>query len=285
MKKMLIILCMTMVTMLLVGVIIIAGLRVQLKAELSEGDSMANYYEHEFETENLRDIEISYISEKIRLYPSDSSKIIIKEHLNSLGNNKPAIITQSNGRLSVKSGKNNNIFGLFNIPTGEEKIEIFLPSGYSKSLSLSTVSGSIQSDSSWAMERFKANSTSGSIKMRGIGAGELDLNTVSGSIQAGGLINGGNVNTTSGSVKLQFHETGGRLSISTVSGGVRLTIPEEEQFRFKGSSVSGRITTFFPVNGSKRNVTGSNGQGGNSERTAMAELTVSTVSGSITVEP
>lgn len=264
-----------------VAFLIVAGSAAMMRGggERREG-SMENIYEHKFDIADIKEIEISYISEKIILYPSDSDELVVKEYLNTTGENMPAIIKNENGRLQVKSGKSQKSWwNIFQIPLGVEKIEVYLPMSYRNSLSLSTVSGSVTSDQSWEMNKVSANSTSGAIKIAGISAKQFSLSTVSGKIVAGKLTGSGNASTTSGSISLESKKVDGDIHASTVSGSVKITVPQKSDFGFKVSTVSGRINSFFelPSKG-KKNVSARYG-----EKTDIS-IDLSTVSGSITIE-
>jgi lia operon protein LiaG len=122
-----------------------------------------------------------------------------------------------------------------------------------------TISGEIFIDE--AHGEVTAKSTSGDIKLSG-GENSINLSTASGEISAensNGTLNvssvsgdikliecsdGGNITTTSGDI---FYECTSLadLTMSSTSGGIKLTVPEESAFNFKAETTSGDIKTYF----------------------------------------
>ncbi len=126
--------------------------------------------------------------------------------------------------------------------------------------------------------RFIGQTVNGGISASGISA-DADAQTVNGGVtlEAGGTARARTVN---GGIRARLGRTDwdGALKLSTVNGGIQLTLPEGLNAEVKASTVNGNIDTDFPlaVSGriSHRSVSGTIGSGGR-------QLELSTVNGAI----
>ncbi len=161
--------------------------------------------------------------------------------------------------------------------TGSIDFVLMVPSSLTE-IEASTVSGKIKIDELESETTQKLNTTSGSISTEG--AYELDAKSVSGSIDF--KAHGGDIRATTTSGRISG-ESGSvidgrsRITIKSVSGGVRLKLDELDNADIDLHSVSGSVNTDFPVMVSsvKNNtIKGKIGDGGSS-------IEMNTVSGSI----
>lgn len=111
--------------------------------------------------------------------------------------------------------------------------------------------------------------------------GSVNLDTVNGSIEAEGLAGNGNFETVNGSVRVAYATmpTGGRISLDTVNGTCKLTLPSDAAFDFDADTVNGRINCDFPItlqNSGKREMHGTVNGGG-------TRVNLESVNGGLTV--
>lgn len=206
---------------------------------------------------DIRNIEVSYVSEHIALFPATGEELIVREYMNR---DEPALfasVSIKDGNILIKNGVRQGVFGL------RSHIEVYLPESYAGSLRLTTVGGGVDAAGSWKLAAFtgqtvsgevnvnsveaamiRLSSTSGSVKVARA-AGELTLHSVSGSVKVEQAEGSGSFKTTSGGVRVNFTNLNGRVDASSISGGVRLTLPADASFEFDGRSVSGGIYTGF----------------------------------------
>ena len=104
-------------------------------------------------------------------------------------------------------------------------------------------------------------SVSGNVKINNIG-GKLRSNNVSGATEIQKVLGSVQMNSTSG--KIVVHYLNDVAEIENVSGTIALGLPRTQGYDFKLSSLSGRITTDFPVEGSitRRKIDGTVNGGG-----------------------
>ena len=118
-------------------------------------------------------------------------------------------------------------------------------------LDITTVSGHIKI-SDTVTEKIGFFTTSGGVGMEDIEAEDIDFTTVSGSINIDGSISGKiDGSTTSASVNIDTEVCPERVDLGTVSGHMRLAIPEERGFTAKFSAVSGSFSSDFATTSSK----------------------------------
>lgn len=142
-------------------------------------------------------------------------------------------------------------------------LEVSIPKGYARKLSITTVSADVEVPDSRVAELSLAT-TSGTLRAGSIEAEQAELSSVSGDISVGKLTG-----------SLRAHSTSGDISVG---------LPAEAGFRLDARSVSGRVTCGFPIQlsdgrgeGARHAVVGTVGSGQDS-------LAIDTVSGDIAVK-
>lgn len=228
-----------------------------------------------YSSENLHSINISFISESIRFYLHDSSDIRIVELMSKNPSREElAKVDICNGEINIKNGSR-----LFFI--ARSKVDIYLPRNYYGNLTLRVTSSAIKIEETLRLKNVMMRGVSCSIKGSGIisenidihvGSGSIKLNelagqhhlsTESGAIHIDRIIGGGECKTTSGSIHVAYEKMESSLSLSTISGSVRLFVPEEATFTYHVTTVSGSIHTCFNSNqysSSRNKVQGSVGE-------------------------
>ena len=116
-----------------------------------------------------------------------------------------------------------------------------------QSLRASSVSGRI-SLSDVTGDGVNLSSTSGSLELRNVNAGLLDTGSVSGTQELSGAFVRVDSTGTSGRVSIQSSIVPEFLNISTISGRVEITVPNDgNRISVSHSSVSGRFSSELPV--------------------------------------
>lgn len=142
-----------------------------------------------------------------------------------------------------------------------------------QNLKLSSVSGSVHL-ANCSAETLNASSTSGSVFAEGFSSNIAGFDTVSGRITISGNASNIKANTVSGKLQALLHSMPGRIKMDSVSGRIMMTIPENEGFTVKYSSLSGILQSDFPLTG---NLGMKNGQAAYGN--GATEINLSTLSG------
>ena len=172
-------------------------------------------------------------------YNVDLESISGKLTIDEVGGNLRA--ESVSGSVKVGHARSNTVLASV---SGRIKIE-----SSQNNVEISTVSGRI--DVGDVEGDTHLSSVSGKAKISNVG-GKLKSSSVSGATEIQSVLGSVNMNSTSG--KIVVHYLDAAAEISNVSGSIALGLPRTKGYDFKLHSMSGRVTTDFPVEGSiKRN--------------------------------
>jgi len=102
-----------------------------------------------------------------------------------------------------------------------------------------------------AVQTMEINTVSSELQIMLEQVGDLKINTVSGDVDIKGRYEDIECDGVSGDIDMNLSEVPKELYVNTISGEVRLTIPENKGFEAEHESVSGNFTCEFPVTSSK----------------------------------
>ncbi|HEY8994022.1 MAG TPA: DUF4097 family beta strand repeat-containing protein [Lacunisphaera sp.] len=94
----------------------------------------------------------------------------------------------------------------------------------------------------------KIDVVNSSIHVTGV-KGSVDLEAVNGGIEADGLTGAGTFETVNGSVRVAYASmpASGSISLETVNGSCKLTLPANAAFDLDADTVNGRVSCDFPI--------------------------------------
>lgn len=113
-------------------------------------------------------------------------------------------------------------------------------------LDVNTVSGSLTVEGCSA-DKLQLHTVSGTNSCKGFSAGKADLGTVSGSLKAHGNAEKFKVSTVSGSASLMVDQCPEKATMHSVSGSLKIRLPENAGFTADFNSMSGSFNTDFPA--------------------------------------
>ncbi len=227
------------------------------------------------------DLELTAYSDNIYFFESDNNQLVIKEYYKV--NNKKVLITQTDGKVILQGTKKTTI-SLFGWWGNDDRIEIYLPSGYVSKIQAIVSSGNIRSELEFAGSDFSLEAKSGNLVWNSIQAETIQLKTSSGNIivesvtgevtakansgnvtidRAVGFVNAGTssgnvkvlgvsggaeIHISSGNAHLEMTELKDNLNVYTTSGNIKVQIPGGSEFTFRADTNSGNIDTAFDEN-------------------------------------
>lgn len=211
--------------------LIAAGLIIMMVYGILHGgiDLSGSYHMDLVKTENVSldgvdTITISYNSEDIDFYTSDTNQLVFKEYMNYKPQDAELSRIETNGNeLSIKDGHEWSVFHWsFN---RNHRVEIYLPSGYTGKISVETSSGNIDSGIVLKLSDLTVKCSSGNIKMNEVYADSISARCSSGNVTFDVAEGNRDISATSGNIKVSggtgdgtFHTSSGNITLANVSG-------------------------------------------------------------------
>lgn len=172
----------------------------------------------------MDELQVTYGSKNLKVYPIEGDTVIIKEYLISSRETKADVEKFSDPAtgsriVTVTGGQRRTIavFGLFN---QEERIELYIPKEGLTNLSLRAASGNITTESNFALktEELTVKTNSGNIKWNDSEAEKLHIQAGSGNITLGHMA--GNLEVRTGSGNIKVNGSSGNISMKAGSGNI-----------------------------------------------------------------
>lgn len=208
----------------------------------------------EIPLEGIQRISVSYISESIRIFSTESDKLILKEYFNDGSPSVLADVQVADDSIVIRHGERAFMFSFL-----RGHVELYVPRAYYGVLNAKSVSGRIEAAGRLVLSELALSNTSGRIVLGDVTAGTAVLSSVSGTIEVQALRALANVHSTSGAVRIasadgagdfktvsgtvdvNYRSVTGDIKMSSTSGRVRLTVPPLLSFSLDASSLSGSI--------------------------------------------
>lgn len=244
----------------------------------------------EIPLDQTQTISISYISESVTIYEADGDALILKEYLSDPNPALQAKIFVSSDAIRIKHGNRDRFTNLL-----RGYVEVYLPKNYFGVFNVQTISGRIEAGGVLVLSDLNISSTSGSVVLGQVTAGNAvivtvsggihisnlraiaDIRSTSGSIGVGMAEGGGEYKTVSGAIEAAYHAVTRDISAESTSGRIRLLVPSGLSFTMEAHSISGRID--YPANGSfggnRHSISGTYGD------TPVTVISLHTISGRI----
>lgn len=257
----------------------------------------------------VRELSMRFVDENITVIPTDDDVIRVEETSDHTIKSEDVMhYGVKNGELVVQSGRNGRVFGWAD--SYQIDVRVMIPRSFTGSVDIETVSGRLTAGETNAAsalygttsgdisidggthKELRADSVSGRIAVGNVQASKLRADTMSGDIEARGIFGEVNVDSTSGSIRIEAEgareidvdtTSGGtevectkterleKISADSVSGDVRIALPEGSGFTLRFDTVSGSQGNDFAM----RNNTYGDGR---------IEIKVDTVSGALRLQ-
>lgn len=245
----------------------------------AHGISSQEVHELHFSLDGISDVIISYDEEDITFFNADGSDLIIREYMTENKDTHHAKVDQHGNQLHISEGGKPMFAGNFN-----RYIEVYLPSNYSESLTVTTTDGNVYfSDMDVALSILRIDSTSGQVELPYVAVDQVHLSSTSGSLQIGRIEAAQiQLETTSGRVicdelngYVTYSSTSGDLEVKSAIGAgtyttnnsgildvtysavtdnlylfnknddIDLVLPEDLEFHFEAITKNGSVSTSF----------------------------------------
>lgn len=206
------------------------------------GLSLGGQQEHTFECTNVKHIDISELSESIRIERGNSDKLTIVYYTPENKNNVD--VKEVNGTVSFSRIKN-NVSLTVGFELGDTSTVVTLPKNFDGKIKASSTSGSVNI-ASVDCEDLLVKSSSGSVKLENITSKKSsEISTTSGSIKVSSLTTADDflLKTSSGSIDIEA-ATCKKLEAESTSGSTKITDVSSETSSFEASSGNIKLENF-----------------------------------------
>jgi len=229
-----------------------------------------------FSIDQLKEIYIHSVSSDVNVFSTDEEDIKIHFYGRSaLKSEKalPKLITNLEGsKLKIEIEYPKVVFYNANVV-----LDVYIPQDYRENIIIDTVSADVDI-SNLDINNFQCKTVSGDLRIESLGSDNLALNTTSGYVNIIDFSGNLKADSVSGDINVGYRVFDNNVDIKTISGKVKIDLPQNAEFYLKTNTVSGEVVAKFPITiisfNKMNQLEGTVGTGDN-------RIIVDTVSGSI----
>jgi hypothetical protein len=230
----------------------------------------------EMSIQDAKKINIDFSSDDIAIYTTDQDDIkVVQKAYGTLKEEEKFTMEKNGDTINIKKGENHLKFFVFGFGNFGSEIEVYIPKKYSDNLAVESSSGDIivnddinlkdvsfnqssgefKCNSEIKGDNIKLEASSGDIDINSLIGKNYDINVSSGEIRISSLSGSGDIEASSGDIKVGYKDINDNSNIRATSGSVKVSVPKEMSFTFDGICTSGDIKSNFDLsyNSKKRN--------------------------------
>ncbi|MBA7611423.1 hypothetical protein ES703_18647 [subsurface metagenome] len=199
-----------------------------------------------FSIDQLKEIYIHSVSSDVSVFSTDEEDIKIHFYGKSaLKSEKalPKLITNLEGsklKIEIKYPKS-VVFYNANVV-----LDVYIPQDYRENIIIDTVSADV-AISNLDINNFQCKTVSGDLRIEFLGSDNLTLKTTSGNINMLNILGNLKVDSVSGDINVGYRVFDNNVDIKTISGKVKIDLPQNAEFYLKTNTVSGEVVVKFPI--------------------------------------
>lgn len=198
-----------------------------------------------FGIDQLEEIYIHSVSSDVSVFSTDEEDIKIHFYGRSaLKSEKalPKLITNLEGsKLKIEIKYPKVVFYNANVV-----LDVYIPQDYRENIIIDTVSADVYI-SNLDINNFQCKTVSGDLRIESLGSDNLTLKTTSGNINILDILGNLKVDSVSGNVNVGYKVFAQDIDIKTISGKVKIDLPQNAEFYLKTNTVSGEVVAKFPI--------------------------------------
>ncbi|MDD7795844.1 DUF4097 family beta strand repeat-containing protein [Clostridium sp. 'White wine YQ'] len=227
----------------------------------------------EMSLQDAKKVNVDFSSDDISIYTTDEDDIkVVQKAYGTLKEEEKFTMEKNGDTINIKKGGNHLKFFIFGFGNFGSEVEVYVPKKYSGNLSVESSSGDIivnddinlkEVSFSQSSGEFKCNSeikadkvdleaSSGDIDVNSLIGKSYDINVSSGDIRISSLSGSGNIEASSGDIKVGYKDINDKSDITATSGDVKVNMPKEMSFSFEGKCTSGDIKSNFDLSYSNK---------------------------------
>ncbi len=200
-----------------------------------------------FDIDQLREIYIHSVSSDVSVFSTDEEDIKINFYGRSaLKSEKalPKLITNLEGsklKIEIEYPK-----VLFYWAAADVLLDIYIPRDYRDNVIIDAVSADVDI-SNLDINNFQCKTVSGDLKIKSLGSDNLTLKTTSGEVNIMDFTGNLKADLVSGDINVGYRVFDNNIDVKTISGKVKIDLPQNAEFYLKTNTVSGEVVTKFPI--------------------------------------
>lgn len=204
-------------------------------------------------TDEFQSIKVNWTNGKINIESYDGEDTVISETEVAEKENKLRWRVED-GVLKIQQMAAGMRFGLKKTP--KKTLTVKIPSSAAEKLKFvntDSVSAEVNIIGVAASGKIEIDTVSGNAELKNIKTARLDIDTVSGEVNAEGEISELESDSVSGDITVSSAVPLEKLDCDSTSGNIRLTIPKNSGFTLKADTVSGDISCGLPTVSESKN--------------------------------
>jgi len=200
-----------------------------------------------FGIDQLKEIYIHSVSSDVSVFSTDEEDVKIHFYGRSaLKSEKalPKLITNLEGcklKIEIEYPK-----VLFYWAAADVLLDIYIPRDYRDNVIIDAVSADVDI-SNLDINNFQCKTVSGDLKIKSLGSDNLTLKTTSGEVNIMDFTGNLKADSGSGDINVRYRVFDNNIDVKTISGKVKIDLPQNAEFYLKTNTVSGEVVTKFPI--------------------------------------
>jgi lia operon protein LiaG len=202
-----------------------------------------------FNIYQLKEIYIHSVSSDVSVFSTDEENIKIHFYGRSataLKSEKalPKLITNLEGsklKIEIEYPKTS-----FSWAAADVLLDIYIPRDYRDNVIIDAVSADVDI-SNLDINNFQCKTVSGDLKIKSLGSDNLTLKTTSGDVNIMDFTGNLKADSVSGDINVRYRVFDNNIDVKTISGKVKIDLPQNAEFYLKTNTVSGEVVIKFPI--------------------------------------
>jgi len=198
-----------------------------------------------FGIDQLKEIYIHSVSSDVSVFSTDEEDIKIHFYGRStLKSEKalPKLITNLEGnKLKIEIEYPKVLF--YNATV---VLDVYIPQDYAGNINIDAVSADVDI-SNLDINNFQCKTVSGDLRIESLGSDNLTLKTTSGDVNIMDFSGNLKADSVSGDINVGYGVFENNIDIKTISGKVKIDLPQNAEFYLKTNTVSGEVVAKFPI--------------------------------------
>ena len=198
-----------------------------------------------FGIDQLKEIYIHSVSSDVSVFSTDEEDIKIHFYGRSaLKSEKalPKLTTNLEGsKLKIEIEYPKVLFYNANVA-----LDVYIPQDYTGNINIDAVSADVDI-SNLDINNFQCKTVSGDLKIKSLGSDNLTLKTTSGEVNIMDFTGNLKADLVSGDIDVGYRVFDNNIDVKTISGKVKIDLPQNAEFYLKTNTVSGEVVAKFPI--------------------------------------